>query len=123
MSGYWKKRADAFRCAGAGIMRMFREEAHARIHLLATVCVVACGFIFSIEPWEWCAVLICIGGVLMAEAFNTAIERLANRVTRERDPLIGAAKDVAAGAVLLFVIASVTVGLIIFLPKILGVRC
>lgn len=98
-------------------MRMFREEAHARIHLLATVCVGACGFIFSIEPLEWCAVLICIGGVLMAEAFNTAIERLANRVTRERDPLIGAAKDVAAGAVLLFVIASVAVGLIIFLPK------
>lgn len=52
----------------------------------------------------------------MAEAFNTAIEKLADRVTCERDPLIGAAKDVAAGAVLLFAIASVAVGLIVFIP-------
>lgn len=55
----------------------------------------------------------------MAEGFNTAIEKLADRVTREQDPLIGAAKDVAAGAVLLMAVASVVVGLIIFLPKFL----
>lgn len=56
----------------------------------------------------------------MAEAFNTALERLADRVTRERDPLIRVAKDVAAAAVLLFVFASVAVGLIVFIPKFLS---
>lgn len=56
----------------------------------------------------------------MAEAFNTAVEKLADRVTREKDPLIATAKDVAAGAVLLMVLAAVVVGCIIFLPKIFG---
>lgn len=54
----------------------------------------------------------------MAEGFNTALEKLCDKVSPEYSPLIGTAKDVAAASVLLFVLASVTVGLIIFLPKI-----
>ncbi len=113
---YLKKRVRAFRCAFVGIGRLFSREDHAKIHLFAAVCVVSAGIIFHIERWEWCAVIICIGGVFMAEAFNTAVEKLADRITGERDPLIGVAKDVAAGAVLLFAIASVAVGLIVFIP-------
>ncbi len=55
----------------------------------------------------------------MAEAFNTAIEKLCDKVSPQTDSLIKIAKDVAAGAVLLFVFAAVTVGLIVFLPKII----
>lgn len=114
---YWTKRKYAFRYAFIGIGRLFRCEVHAKIHLLATLCVIVFGFIFKIKPWEWTAVFLCIGGVLMAEAFNSALEKLADRVSKEKDPLIAAAKDLAAGAVLLFVLAAVAVGLIIFLPK------
>lgn len=114
--GYWIKRKRAFAYALKGVARLFTDEAHAKIHLMAAVCVTACGFFFGIEKWEWCAVLICIGGVFMAEAFNTAVEKLADRVTTDRDPLIGAAKDIAAGAVLLFVVAAVIVGVIVFMP-------
>ena len=56
----------------------------------------------------------------MGEGFNTAVERVCDRVSPEKHPLIKAAKDIAAGAVLLFVIASVAVGLIIFIPKFIG---
>jgi diacylglycerol kinase len=115
---YLNQRAKAFQYAFKGIYSMFKTEAHAKIHLVATICVIACGIIFKIERWEWCAVLICIGGVLMAEAFNTAIEKLADAITKERHPLIGAAKDIAAGAVLLLVIASIATGLIVFIPHI-----
>lgn len=114
---FLKQRANAFRYAWQGIFYLFRHETHARIHLVAAVLVVITGFLVHISQWEWCAVLICIGGVFMAEAFNTAVEKLADKVSRQHDPLIGIAKDVAAGAVLLFVIASVAVGLIIFVPK------
>ena len=117
MIEYLKKRRAAFRFAGKGIRRLFREESHAKIHLLAAFCVIAAGFIWRVSPVEWCVLLSCIGGVFMAEGFNTAVEKLADRITTERDPLIGAAKDIAAGAVLLFVIASVAIGLIIFIPK------
>lgn len=70
--------------------------------------------------WEWCVVALCIGGVLMAEGFNTAVETLADRVSADYDEMVGKCKDLAAGAVLLMVIAAVIVGLIIFLPKFYG---
>lgn len=115
---YFKKRKAAFKYAGIGVCKLFRNEAHAVIHLIAAVCVIVVGIIVSLSSVEWCLVSLCIGGVFTAEAFNTAIEKLADRVSREQDPLIAAAKDVAAGGVLLMVAASVVVGLIIFIPKI-----
>lgn len=116
MKSFWRKRGEAFRCAWAGIVALFRCETHARIHLLACAGVIIVGLICRLERWEWCAVLLCIGAVFMAEGFNTAIERICDRVSSEWHPLIKAAKDIAAGAVLLIVIAVVAVGLIVFLP-------
>ena len=115
---YWNKRKLAFGYAFKGIAMLFKGEAHAKIHLVAACAVIIAGFLFDIQPWDWCAVIICIGGVFMGEAFNTALENLCNRVSTDFHPLIKAAKDISAGAVLLFVCASVAVGLIIFLPKI-----
>ena len=117
---YWRKRAKAFGYAWQGIAELFSKEAHAKIHLLATVSVIAFAIIFKCTPAECCLLLLCIGGVLMGEGFNTAVERVCDRVSPEKHPLIKAAKDIAAGAVLLFVIASVAVGLIIFIPKFIG---
>lgn len=114
---YIRKRKNAFRYAGRGVLQLVKNEAHARIHLLATVCVIVAGLIFDVSDIEWCIIILCIGAVFTAEGFNTAIEKLADRVTTDRDPLIGAAKDIAAGAVLIAAIAAVAAGLIIFLPK------
>lgn len=115
---YIHKRKEAFRCAFRGVWMLFRDEAHAKIHAAATVLVIAAGFLFHIARWEWCAVLICIGTVIMAEAVNTAIERVCDKVCTERNPLIGQAKDIAAGAVLVLAIISVVIAAIIFIPKI-----
>ena len=119
MGGYWQKRRAAFGYAWSGVWRLFRGEAHAKIHLLAAVMVIIAGAIFHLTSTEWCIIFLCIGGVFMAEAFNTAIERVCDKVSPEKNPLIKDAKDIAAGAVLLFVIACVVIGLIIFLPKII----
>lgn len=114
----WRKRGLSFKYAASGIIKLFQEP-NACIHLAVTAIVIACGCWLNISATEWCLVILCIGGVLMAEAFNTAVETLADRVSGEYDPLVGRCKDIAAGAVLLFVIAAVVVGLIIFLPKFL----
>lgn len=116
---YLRKRRKAFRDAGRGCKTLFRQEAHARIHLIIALLVIIAGFFFGLSATEWCLVALCIGGVIMGEAFNTAVERLADRVSSDYHPLIGAAKDVAAGGVLVMAIAAATVGLIIFLPKII----
>lgn len=116
---YFLKRGRSFVYAWQGIVSLFGNEPNARIHLCVALLVVAAGFFFNISASEWCLVTLCIGGVFMAEAFNTAIEKLCDKVFPQTDSLIKIAKDVAAGAVLLFVFAAVTVGLIVFLPKII----
>ena len=58
-----------------------------------------------------------VGSVLAAEAFNTAIETLADAVAPERNPAIGKTKDLAAGGVLLVSLAAAAVGLIVFVPR------
>lgn len=115
----WKARGRSFRYAWAGIKALVRSEHNARIHLCAAATVLVSGWLLGLKPWEWAVVSICIGGVFMAEGFNSAIEALADKTCREPDPLIKRAKDIAAGAVLLFVGGAVAAGLIIFLPKIL----
>lgn len=114
---YFIKRKKAFFYAGRGIFKLFMQEAHAKIHLAAAILVVIFGFLFNVSASEWCILLICIGGVFMSEGFNTAIEKLCDKVSPEYNILIETAKDVAAGSVLLFVMASIAIGLIIFLPK------
>lgn len=116
----WRARGRSFIYAFAGIRALFSGEHNARIHAVAALAVIIAGFLFRITAMEWVAILLCIAGVFMAEAFNSAIEAIADKVSPGKDPLIGRAKDLAAGAVLLFVIGTVCVGLIIFLPRLLS---
>lgn len=112
-------RAKSFKYAWRGFRALLRYEHNARIHCVAAVAVIIAGFVFHVSEMEWCAIAICIGMVISAEALNTAVEALADRITEDHDPLIGRAKDLGATAVTLLALASVSVALIIFLPKII----
>ena len=72
------------------------------------------------SPDEWRWVILAIGLVWLAEAINTAIERLANAITIEPNASIGYAKDVAAGAVLIATIVASAIGLTIFMPHLMA---
>ncbi len=121
MNTYWRKRAKSFKYAWNGIRMLFGNEANAGIHLFVATLVVIFGFIFNLSPVEWCLIALCIVGVFMAEGMNTALEKICDKVSPEYNKLIGASKDIAAGAVLLYVIGAVIVGLIIFIPKVISI--
>ncbi|OLN23394.1 diacylglycerol kinase [Domibacillus antri] len=106
----------SFRFAGNGLKMAFREP-NMRIHLAAGAIVSAAGFILSLSRMEWCILILVIAGMLALETVNTAIEKTVDLVTEEYKPLAGMAKDLAAGAVLLFACAAVIIGMIIFIPK------
>lgn len=114
-----KDRLRSFRYAFKGVVVLFAKEHNARIHAVAAVCAVAAGFIFDISNMEWIAVVIAIGMVMAAEAFNTAIEYLADFVSPGHNEYIGKAKDVAAGAVLILAVCAVVIAMVIFIPKII----
>lgn len=115
----WKKRAKAFVYAWQGLKTLVREEHNARIHVAAATVAVVAGFLLDISSMEWCAVVMCIGMVISAEALNSAVEALADRITTDRDPFVGKAKDFGAAAVTVLAVVAVIVGMVVFLPHII----
>ena len=111
-----KERLKSFVYAGKGIYTLICSEHNAWIHCAAIVLVTIAGFFFNITKGEWLAIILCFGLVLAAEAFNTAIEKLVDLVSPDRNPLAGKVKDIAAGAVLICAITAIIVGIIIFAP-------
>jgi undecaprenol kinase len=53
------------------------------------------------------------------ELVNSGIERVVDLVTEEYHPFAKQAKDLAAGAVFIYAVVSVVIGIVIFLPYIL----
>jgi diacylglycerol kinase (ATP) len=108
--GWMKKFADAFR----GIALGTRGQSSFRVHLAAAGAVVALAAGLRVALLEWCLLLLCIIAVLAAELFNSSIERLAQEVDRQHNPRVGAALDIASGAVLVAALGAALVGALIF---------
>jgi len=83
----------------------------------ASLAALGAGLYFSIAALEWCAVLFAVTLVWVAEALNTALERLTDLASPQLHPLAGNAKDLAAGAVLLSALGAVSIGIVIFGPR------
>jgi diacylglycerol kinase (ATP) len=113
-------RIRSFKFAIRGIIHMLKSQHNAWIHLVATIVTIAIGIILDLNTGEWCWVVLAITSVWAAEAMNTAFEFLCDATTKNFHPLVGQAKDVAAGAVLLTAIGSAVIGVIIFIPKIVA---
>jgi len=113
-----KKRMQSFKYAFNGLRILLNGEHNSWIHIFVTICVLAAGFAFKISTGEWIAVIFCIGMVFALELVNTAIENMADFVSKEHHESIKKIKDLAAGAVLVGAVAAAVIGLIIFLPKI-----
>lgn len=111
-SGWWRCFGHALR----GLALLVRGEANARLHLAASLAVVGLGAALPVEPGDWRWLILAIALVWSAEAFNTAVERVCDLVTLDPDPRIAAAKDVAAGAVLVAAAAAAVIGLATFAP-------
>jgi diacylglycerol kinase (ATP) len=106
----------SLRDALRGLGLLLSTQRNARVHALMTVLAAGMGGFLKIDRHGWCWLVFAIVLVWSAEAFNTALERLADRITREQDPLIGQAKDLAAGAVLCAAIGAAVIGLLVLGP-------
>ncbi|MFM7057133.1 MAG: diacylglycerol kinase family protein [Planctomycetota bacterium] len=115
------RRIDSFRFAGRGLRVLLQTQPNARIHAVITCLVVAIGCGLNISRIDWICVALASGGVWAAEALNTAIEFLTDRVSPEWSADAARIKDVAASAVLLAAIAAALTGCLVFLPPLLQV--
>lgn len=108
---------NAWLAAVRGLVVAWRAERHLKVHSVAAIAVVYLGWILKLSNVEWAILTLAMGLVLAAEYANSALERLADRVSTERHPLIRDAKDFAAASVLVAALAAAVVGLLILGPK------
>ena len=109
-------RIRSFGNAFRGFVQLIQGEANARIHAAATAAVCALALFLGLGRLEWALLLLAIAAVWAAEALNTAVEVLADRICQDPDPAIGRAKDVAAAGVLVAAIGAAGVGLLVLGP-------
>lgn len=93
-----------------GLQLAVRREGSFRTHLLATAAVLLVLLVTRPAPLWWALLALAVGLVLVAELVNSALEALSDHLHPEVHPEIGAAKDIAAGAVLLASGIAVVVG-------------
>jgi diacylglycerol kinase len=101
---------NAFR----GIFLMMKSERNFQLELLAFSINLFLIFYLKLSDHDAVLILMVSFGVLSAEIFNTAIEKICDVVHPEFDKRIGFIKDISAGAVLLMSIASVIVGILVY---------
>lgn len=114
----FKKVAKSFSYAFAGV-RFFLGERNIKIHIFMASLAIVLGFTLSITVFEWLAVIFCIALVISLEIINTMIEEVIDYVCSVKNGKAMIIKDLAAAAVLVSALASVIIGLIIFVPKII----
>ena len=115
-----KKHTVSFKHALDGIIYTVTSQPNFQFHLMATIIAFIFGLYFKIDHTEWLILFFTVNLVLASEMINTAIESMVDLITTERREQAKVAKDVAAGMVLVSAIMAVSVGLIIFLPKIIS---
>ncbi|ALA43103.1 MULTISPECIES: diacylglycerol kinase family protein [Paenibacillus] len=103
-----------FRYAAEGVMYALRTQVNMRIHVVMALFVIVAGLTLHISRLDWLFVCVAIAIVIVAELFNTAVEAAVDLISPDIHPLAKAAKDTAAGAVLLAAVFAVIIGIFVF---------
>lgn len=123
MDKSWKNKNFfiALKNAFNGIKFVLKNERNFKVQVfLAIVAIFISGFL-KINLIEWAIIVLTIFIVFLTEIFNTAIENVTDMITLEYNEKAKIVKDISAGAVVLTSIASIIIGGLIFLPKILEI--
>ena len=113
------KIVNSFKYAIEGIKSSLKTERNLKIHFVFMILVIICGVIFKISLLEWLICISLFALVISAELFNTAIEITVDLAMPKINQRAKLAKDISAGAVLVTAISSATIGLLIFIPKLI----
>jgi len=106
----------SFYFAGVGLAYLIRTQRNARIELIIGAAACAAAGWVGVSRVEWAVLVFTIALVLILEGLNTAVEAAIDLASPRYHPLAKAAKDLAAGMVLIASVASVAVGLLILGP-------
>lgn len=102
-----------------GIALAFKSQKNFRFDLFFGFSIILAAIFLKFSTIELSILVLTINAVLFAELINTVIEFVIDGYYGNRYSIIAKmSKDIAAGSVLITAISSVTIGLMLFLPKI-----
>ena len=100
-----------------GAFKLVSTEHSIMVQFSIMLLMIFAGFYFHISRIEWMLQVLAFGLVLGIEGVNTAVEKIADFIHPEFHDRIGFIKDIAAGAVLFAATSALTVGALIYVPK------
>ncbi|MBQ8781030.1 MAG: diacylglycerol kinase family protein [Oscillospiraceae bacterium] len=103
-----------FGFAWQGIVYAVKTQQNFRFHLTAAVWVFILSQFYDFSAAEKCVLILTVGSVLALELVNTAVEKTVDLYIKDAHPLAKAAKDTAAGAVLISAAAAVCTAVVLF---------
>lgn len=115
-----KRFIKSFKFSYDGIKYAFYNEQNIFVMILASIITIILAIIFDITYTERLIIILLMGMVMALELVNTAIEAIVNKVSPEENIYAKVAKDCASGAVGLMSVIAVIIGIMIFLPRIIG---
>ncbi len=121
MTKYKKQNfSSTFKNARKGMRLSIKSERNIRVHLFTASLVLVTAYCLNFSIVKFCILLLTIAGVISAEMFNSAIEFSLDAIFHNRYcRMVGMAKDIAAGAVMLVTISAVMIGVLLFAPPII----
>lgn len=114
-----QKFLKSFGYAFSGLAHAFKTQFNFKFHITAMCIALIAGWHLDLTANEWRWLIAASGLVLVAELFNTAIEVLVDLVSPAYNEKAKVVKDVAAAAVLLAAITAISIGFLLFIPKLL----
>ncbi len=106
MKNFFVRLRDRTRWSWQGIVATYKDEYSFRVWIWANVISVALVILLPVGDGLRALILVLGILVLVAELFNTAIERAVDHTSTEHNVLAGQAKDAASAAVALTAIAA-----------------
>lgn len=108
---------NTFRNARKGMRLSIKSERNIRIHLFIAALVIVTAFCLNFSINKFCILFLTISAVISAEMFNSAIEFSLDAIFHNRySRMVGMAKDIAAGAVMVVSICAIMIGVLLFAP-------
>ncbi len=106
-----------FKYAFEGLCYAFSKDASIRLQGIFGLVVLVISFFMRLNSFEWILILLAVALVLVAEIFNSCIERCVDYISLEHTTQAKHIKDMAAGAVFIISCFAALIGLYVFLPK------
>jgi diacylglycerol kinase (ATP) len=91
---------QSFNHAFQGLVVAVRHQRNMRVHMVLAFAVLVMSVFLNLSRLQLVVIFVAVAFVFITELINSAVEMVVDMVTDEFDPRAKAAKDMAAGAVL-----------------------